>query len=189
MGTHKLLLELRGQPIVAHLAAALAAGGTAGVHLIVREADHPLRERLASLPVRCHTVDPPTPDMRSSVEDLLQRLAEECAPLPHDAWLLCPADHPVLSPEVIRDVLLAGELHPDAVIVPTFAGHRGHPTLFPWSTVETLRQLPAGEGVNALLRRGLHPVVELPVDDPAILRDVDEPQDYERLRREIDGGP
>lgn len=189
MGVQKLLLPLRGQPVVAHLVAALQAGGVTDVHLLVRAEDRPLRERLASLPVRCHTVDQPTPDMRTSVERLLQHLAEECAPRPQDAWLLCPADHPVLSPSVVRTLLTAGEHHPDAILVPTYADRRGHPTLFPWTTTSALQSLPPGEGLNAILRRNLHPVIELPVDDPAILRDLDEPQDYQRLQREFEASP
>ena len=40
--------------------------------------------------------------------------------------------------------------------------------------------LSENEGINQLLKR--HPVQMLPCDDPAILEDIDTPEDYQKAR-------
>jgi len=102
-----------------------------------------------------------------------------------DAWLLAPADHPTLDATVVRQLLAARAENPEtSVILPTFAGRRGHPALIAWKHVKGMRALPPGQGLNVYLRRQESETLELPMATEAILCDLDTPEDYERLRRE-----
>jgi molybdenum cofactor cytidylyltransferase len=182
MGQHKLLLDAGGWTVMHRLVDALLTGGVDGVHVLVREDDRPLHAELAATAACVHTVPSATPDMRSSVEQLLTRLAARVDPQPHDAWLLCPADHPVLQADVIRRLLETSATHPGAIVLPTHAGRRGHPTLFPWPLVEAVRRIPPGRGLNWLIAHPPAPIIETPCDDPSVLFDLDTPADYERLQ-------
>src|SRR5262245_65678763 len=42
-----------------------------------------------------------TPDMRATVQRGLDWLEQRYQPRPEDAWLLVPADHPTLRPDVV----------------------------------------------------------------------------------------
>jgi molybdenum cofactor cytidylyltransferase len=68
------------------------------------------------------------------------------------------------------------------IVVPTWQGKRGHPTLIGWGHVAGIRARPAGEGLNLYLRS--QPVVEVAVADSGVLADMDTPEDYARLVRE-----
>jgi len=181
MGRPKLLLEVAGQLVIHRVLAALAAAGVAEVHLLARADDEPLRAALRSTTARVHLVDAPTADMRASAERLLEQIAAECRPQPHDAWLLSPADHPTLQPATIRRVLDAGDEQREAIVLPTCLGRRGHPTLFPWPLATAVRDIPAGRGLDWLLQSGHHPVIEVPVDDRGIHANLNTPEDYARL--------
>lgn len=187
MGTHKLLLDVAGQSVLARLVQALRAGGVAEAHLLVREEDVSLREAAAALAIQCHLAAAPTEDMRASVQMLLDCVAGTSVMRPEDAWLLCPADHPVLSVDVVSRLIDVSRASPTAIHVPTHAGRRGHPALFPWRLAAAVAAIPNGQGLNWLVRHSGAAVLDVPVDDDSIHCDLDTPEEYqlllERLRQ------
>ena len=180
MGRPKLSLPLGDRTVIEHVVGALRAGGVADVVVVVGPQVPevgPLAEKAGAEAV---LLDKPTADMRTTVERGLAWLEARYQPSPDDRWLLVPADCPALPPAVIRR-LLAVEA-PGSIVVPTHGGRRGHPTRFAWRHAAGIRGLPAGEGINAFVRAQAE-VIELPVDEPGILADLDTPEDYERLAR------
>jgi molybdenum cofactor cytidylyltransferase len=187
MGQPKLLLPVRGKPLVAHTIEAWLAAGLKPF-VIVRQGDAELADvcRACGAAVIQPQVDPP--EMKASVLMALEHVANHVDPQAHDAWLLAPADMPELSVEIIRALLSQHEAqvqnsNSGTILVPTLAGKRGHPVLFPWLLANEVATLAADEGINALLER--YPFEEiscnhLPHDNP--FADVDTPTDYERYR-------
>jgi molybdenum cofactor cytidylyltransferase len=125
-----------------------------------------------------------TADMRATVIEGLRCLEAQFQPGDTDGWLVVPADHPELSPGVIERLL---EAHrggrPDAIVVPTFEGKRGHPILLGWEHARQIRDLPLHQGLNTYVRQQGDMTLEVPVDSVDILKDMDTPADYEQLRR------
>lgn len=182
MGRPKLALPLGGRAVIEHVVAALRGGGVEAVLVVVGPHVPELVPLARSAGAEVLALPEPTADMRSTVEHGLQWLEDRFAPRPDDVWLLAPADHPVLSPAVVRQLLDAAGSSPRSIAVPACAGRRGHPTLIRWRHVAGIRSLPAGEGINAYLRSHRAETLEVPVSDPGILADLDTPDDYERLR-------
>src|SRR5262249_39793990 len=119
-----------------------------------------------------------------TVEQGLAWLEHHLQPHPEEGWLLVPADHPTLRAGVIRRLAEARLASPGhSIFVPTHQGRRGHPTLLAWKHVARIRTLPRGAGLNAYTRACALEVLEVPVDAPAVLCDLDTPEDYERLLR------
>jgi molybdenum cofactor cytidylyltransferase len=120
--------------------------------------------------------DEPPPEMKASVLAGLAFVRETFAPAKRDAWLLAPADMPLLETAAIDHVIMAHDPALPRIVIPTYAGLHGHPVLFPWPLAVEVERLPDGEGVNELARR--HIPRELPCDRASILADVDTPDDY-----------
>jgi CTP:molybdopterin cytidylyltransferase MocA len=128
--------------------------------------------------------------MRATVEQGLSWVEQTFAPTAQDAWVLCPADHPALDAEVVRQLALVRQEHPGrSIFVPTFAGRRGHPTLLGWSHLAGIRGHTPGQGLNTYLRLQVELTLEVPVATAAVLGDLDTPEDYERLRKAFPGDP
>jgi len=72
------------------------------------------------------------------------------------------------------------------VVVPTFAERRGHPVIWGSRLFGELLEDPGAtaEGARVVLHRYEREVVSVPVDDPAVIDQVNTPEDYERLVRE-----
>ncbi|MGH8856128.1 MAG: nucleotidyltransferase family protein, partial [Telluria sp.] len=94
--------------------------------------------------------------------------------LPADGWLVALGDMPFVRETTLaalRDALLAGA----DIAVPVHAGQRGNPVAFGARHLDELLALGGDQGARRLLRT--HPVTEVEVDDPGILRDIDSPSD------------
>src|SRR4029078_3283258 len=109
----------------------------------------------------------PTKDMRQTVETALGWLEEYYSPSAQDYWLLTPVDCPAFSSETVHQLVLSlCEHQTHAIAVPVYAGQRGHPTLFRCQTVEHLRTLAPGQGINAFIHLLEAETLEVPVPDP-----------------------
>jgi CTP:molybdopterin cytidylyltransferase MocA len=184
MGRPKLALPLGDRTVLERVVSALRGAGVE--HVLVIVGPHvpqlaPLAERAGAHVLQ---LAEETPDMRATVEAGLSWLEGRFRPRPDDRWLLVPADHPALDPLLLRTLLEKGAGAPDkSIVVPTHGGRRGHPTLIDWKHVAGMRALPAGQGLNVYLRQHAAETLEVPVDSPGVLCDLDTPEDYERLRR------
>ncbi len=165
---------------------AVLTSSVAQVAVVTRRTDIPLQAEVARCggAVIISLSDPP--DMRASVELGLRWLERQFHPGPEDGWLMLPADHPVLSKTVIEQLVSLWQATPQAVVVPTFAGRRGHPLIAPWSLASRVFELPPDLGLNVLLRDPSVPVQTVAVDDAGILCDLDDPADYARLQAKFE---
>jgi molybdenum cofactor cytidylyltransferase len=184
MGRPKLTLPLGNRTVLEHVIAALRTGGADRV--LVVAGPHvpelaPLAEEAGADVCRLPSE---TVDMRATVEHGLRWLEDHLRPRPDGAWLLAPADHPTLDVDVVRQLCVAYGREPgQTILVPTYNGRRGHPTLIEWRHVPGIQAMPAGQGLNAYLRAHAAQTLELPVASAGVLCDLDTPEDYERLRR------
>jgi molybdenum cofactor cytidylyltransferase len=92
-------------------------------------------------------------------------------------------DHPLVEPSTI-DSLIAG-FAPGRIVLPVFEGRRGHPVLFAAEVLQEILALPASQGANIVVRKDPSRIVEVPVDAPGILVDIDTPEQFEKLQNEI----
>lgn len=181
MGQPKLLIEINGQTVIARLLTALRAAGVDQIVLVGRCHDWALWDAVDTASV--FSVRPPVdpPDMRASVEHALHAIRETFAPSDDDCWLLIPADHPVLDPQVIREVINTWQTSPTQIVIPTHHGERGHPTALPWRVAADVFAMPADRGLNWLIRSMPEQVREWPTANSAVLCDLDTPDDLARL--------
>jgi molybdenum cofactor cytidylyltransferase len=118
-----------------------------------------------------------TTGMLSSLQAAVGALPENRA-----AILVVLADQPMLAPATIDEILIAYWRGRGSLVAPQYQGRRGNPVLIDRRHFDELLALPADAAPKALLQRHPEALHLAPVDDPAVLRDLDEPQDYQRWR-------
>ncbi|MFO0864286.1 MAG: nucleotidyltransferase family protein [Gemmataceae bacterium] len=179
MGRPKLLLPWQDKPIIAHVLDALRTGGVDTTLVVVRPDDTELRDAAMKAGADVLVLPADTPDMKATILAGLAELKRTQSPNADDGFLLVPADHPTLDPEIVRTLLR--ESADASILVPTCNGKRGHPTWIAWNHVEPLRGLSPDEGLNSYLRRHGEQTREIAWQSDGILRDLDTPEDFERL--------
>ena len=185
MGSPKLLLPWNGSTVIEQLLNALTRPEITAVFVVVRPDDLELQAVLQRTVAIAVVPDHDPPDMRDSVELGLQAIRDRFHPDDNDSWLLIPADHPLIEPEVLDGMLLRWSSGDSAALVPKFGDRRGHPTLLRWSLAARAEQLPHEVGINALLRSEPNLVSEWLTDRESVLADLDTPEDYARWQQRL----
>lgn len=184
MGRPKLLLPWRGTTLLDHLVGSLRGGGADRLVVVARPDDAALADWAARSDVDLTVNALPERGMLSSVCCGLEALGAAAVAAVAEGLLVCPADHPTVRAETVAALLArlrAGAL----LVVPVHAGRRGHPlAMAPRLATEVLALDPA-VGLRQLLERRAADLVELPVDDPGAVLDIDTEADY----RQLSSGP
>jgi CTP:molybdopterin cytidylyltransferase MocA len=97
-----------------------------------------------------------------------------------EAVFFAPVDHPLFSPRTVRALIQAFREHRAPVVLPSFEGWRGHPVLFSRDLFPELLEEELPEGARSVVRRYLSTRLQVPVEDPGILADIDTPEDYRK---------
>jgi molybdenum cofactor cytidylyltransferase len=184
MGRPKQLLDWRdGRTMLGEVVIGLLPAGV-GQILVVTGADREaveasLRAQLppSRVPIRfVHNPDFAETGMARSLQTGLRALDDGT-----DAALVVLGDQPHLPPDVVRAILQRWRESLAHIVAPFHRGRRGHPLLFDRSAWPGLLALPADANPRQYLQSaGEIEAVEL--DNDAILRDIDVPDDYDRER-------
>jgi molybdenum cofactor cytidylyltransferase len=93
-----------------------------------------------------------------------------------DAYLVALGDMPFVRPssiEAVKDALASGA----ALAAPYFHGRRGHPVGIAGRFRAELEACSGDEGAKQLLAAHSAELVKIPVGDPGVVRDIDQPSD------------
>lgn len=180
MGRPKLSLPLKNRTVLEQVIVSLRSGGVEHVVVVIAPHDSVLEGIARKAGALVCTLSETTQDMSESVKQGLLWLENHLHPQPDDGWFLAPADNAAFSANVVR--LLCDRYDEFlSILVPVFAGQRGHPTLIPWRLVSAIRAHPPHEGLNKFLRQHDDETKEVPVDDAGVLVDLDTAADYQRI--------
>ncbi|CAN5594634.1 molybdopterin-binding/glycosyltransferase family 2 protein [soil metagenome] len=178
MGANKLLAELAGEPLLRHaVKAALASRATDVIVVTGYDADR-IHPALEGLPVRfIHNPDHAT-GMASSLRVGVTAAAGA------RAAMICLGDMPKLTANHLDALIDAFAAADDdrAIVVPTFERKRGNPVVWGCVHFGAITELVGDVGARALLERNLADVRMVPLDDAAILVDVDTPEALAAVR-------
>jgi molybdenum cofactor cytidylyltransferase len=174
MGRQKLLLDLRGKPVVRWSVEAVIPH-VGDVVVVTGQEDEAVRAALAGLAVRFAVNPRPQAGQGSSIAVGMAALKPWTA-----AVLVALGDQPRLPPEVIPTLLRARERSGRAIAAPVYRGTQGTPVLFGAEVFGELGALGGDAGARAVVSARPERV-ERVVVDADMPPDVDTPEDYARL--------
>jgi molybdenum cofactor cytidylyltransferase len=175
MGRPKALLQADGRTFVRRILDALREGGTDDVVVVIRPgAAEVAREVSAGLG---RAVENPDPD-RGQLSSLLVGLDLVDSP-EVDAVLVTLVDVPLVAAPTIAALRARTRVSPAPIVRAAYRGVHGHPVVFTRAVFAALRAADPAAGARAVMRA--YAIDDVEVDDPAVVRDVDTPADYERL--------
>ncbi len=174
MGRQKLLLPLRGKPVVRWSVDAILPHADEVLVVTGHEAAD-VQAALAGLPVRFIHNPHPEAGQGSSIAVGVAALAQTT-----DAVLIALGDQPRLPDGVIPALLEAFRRGDAAIVTPIYRGIQGTPVIFGAEVFPELRALTGDGGARTVVRANLGRVREIPFDLP-MPDDVDTPEDYARL--------
>lgn len=174
---NKLTADLSGKPMVRCAAQAALGSRARPVVAVVGHEAEAVRAALAGLDVGIvHNPDFAT-GLASSLRAGIRAVPADCG-----GALVLLGDMPQITAEHL-DRLIAAFVA-DAIIVPTQAGKRGNPVLWPAVYFAEMRQLVGDAGARSLMAAHTDQVRDVDLGTDAIFADVDTPDALARLRRD-----
>jgi molybdenum cofactor cytidylyltransferase len=164
----KLLADLRGKPLVRWVAEAAVASVAAPVIVVTGHKSREVEAALAGLPVEAaHNADY-SQGLSTSLQAGFRALPSRAA-----AAIVLLGDMPLVNAALVDRLVNAWrERGGPSAVVPVTAGRRSNPVVLSRALAPEILALEGDSGAGPLLRRR-DDVVELALEDPALLHDVD----------------
>jgi molybdenum cofactor cytidylyltransferase len=179
MGRPKALLACGGSGLtfVGSLIAALRGGGIVDTVVVGRRDDDALRAEVdrngARFVENAHAED-------GQLSSLLAGLNVVDRPGVRGV-LVTPVDVPLVSRETVAVLIRAFDNSRAPIVRAVHRARHGHPVIFSCSVFDELRGADPAIGAKAVVHAHAADVLNVEVDEPAVLIDVDTPEDYARL--------
>jgi molybdenum cofactor cytidylyltransferase len=115
--------------------------------------------------------------MLSSIQSGLRSQASET-----QAVVIALSDQPGIPGQVIDLLIENYHKTKKGIILPVYSHKRGHPVLIDLKYREEILNLSPDTGLRGLVFNHSEDILEVPVDCPNILKDIDTPDDYKHSR-------
>jgi CTP:molybdopterin cytidylyltransferase MocA len=173
MGRLKALLPWQGTTLLEYALRELGASRVDATWVVLGHA----AEELSPIVARAGASPVQNPRYR---EGRATSIAAGAAALPPTTTHLLVASVDQPRPRAVVDALISAHLAADASISrAVHAGKHGHPTIFAAALLEELRRVDeASEGMKSVLRRHAEAIQDVEIDDPAVLLNLNTPDEY-----------
>ncbi len=116
----------------------------------------------------------------TTVAKVAEHLCLNFALRDYDGVMFFLGDQPLLDEETICLLVETWENDKEKIVVPTFNGKRGNPTIFPKWTFKELMKLNGDEGPRAMIENNPDRVTFIEVEDRGVAVDLDTEEAYQR---------
>ena len=175
MGTMKVLLPWHGQPLIRHIAQVALTARLEPVVVVTGNEATTVVQELRGVPVEVVHNEHYRDGLSGSLRVGIAALGSEIA-----AALVMLGDQPLLTAEVIDQLVERYEQGGACIVAPFADGQRGNPVLFARRFFAELQSITGDQGARAVLQKYRDAIVAVEVDR-AVLEDVDTPEAYDAL--------
>lgn len=172
----KQLLRYHGATLVRRAAQTAVTAACGPVVVVLGDAAAQLRFELVDLDVRIVENRHAAQGLSTSVRAGLVALCEAVEP---DAALFMTCDQPLLTPEILKQIVATFAATRPPAVACEYAGTVGVPALFDRLLFGELRALDGDQGAKRILQRHLERTARIPFEPGGL--DIDTPDDVARL--------
>ncbi|MCY3610363.1 MAG: nucleotidyltransferase family protein [Gemmatimonadetes bacterium] len=191
MGTAKALLDAGGMTFVGRLVQTLAGAGCDPVVVVAAARAGSVTDEAARSGARLVVNPDGAGGQIGSLRAGLSWLAQRDDP--PAAVVFTPVDNPAVAAATVEALIAAWDTARAAhaaIVVPRCGNRRGHPVLADMRIAHEFQAPGLPDGARTVVRRDPGRVVEVEVEDPGVVEDIDTPERYRRrFRREPSSGP
>lgn len=173
-GQPKQLLPWKGMPLIRHVVLAAMQAGVSPLVVVVGASGEEVGSAISDLPLRIVKNDKWMEGLSNSI-----KLGIENLPCEVGGVVFLHADQPQVPPVLIKGLIQAHQVTLAPIIAPQVDGQRANPVLFDLYTFKDLLSLAGDVGGRELFTK--FPVTWVPWDDPRMIIDIDNPDDYHRF--------
>jgi CTP:molybdopterin cytidylyltransferase MocA len=172
MGQPKALLPYRGLTFVEHLLEVTRHTRVGVTRIVLGEGAKEIQSCLR-VDAACIVVNQDWPKgPLSSVQAAIRSFP----PTGTDGMILCPVDHPLVSADLVAQLIEKFDSSGQLIVLPSFNGRRGHPVVFRASLYEELLGASAEVGARQVVWAHAKDVVEVPTEEEGVILNLNDPE-------------
>ncbi len=181
MGQPKQLMQVDGRPMLLTVAEPITTCPRIGSTVIVTNSLVASSLDLSTVDAQIELNDEPDAEMIDSIRKGVESLQRDPGLVLDDGIMICPGDLPGLTTEDIADCCYVFHDRPKRIVTASHNNKTGHPVILPTSAVPDLMSRDSDGGLRDLISAYQHDVIMVELNNPAVLRNVNTPEDYERV--------
>ena len=172
MGSPKALIPYRGTTFAGHLLEVVKHPRIGIVRVVLGAGEDKIRERL-QLDAATVVLNPDWPKGQlSSIQAAIRSLTKDATA----GLVLCPVDHPIVSAELIAQLIAEFDSTGKAIVLPSYRGRRGHPVIFRASLYDELLAASPEVGARQVVWAHQADVVEVPTEEKGVVLNLNDPE-------------
>jgi len=173
MGRPKQLLPFGKQTLIETVIDHVLQSQIEKIMVVLGANEEIISKRLAKYPVSTVFNPQYQEDMLSSIQLGFKAIAKDAT-----AAIIILGDQPTIPGWVIDSIINAYRSSGKGIIIPIHQKRRGHPVLIDYKYRNEVATLDPAIGLRALVHEHPEDVEEVIIESPAILKDIDYPEDY-----------
>jgi molybdenum cofactor cytidylyltransferase len=178
MGSPKALLAYQGRPFLEHLLE-VTVHPKIGVRRVVLGAHaEPIAKNIVLAADEVVINDDWDKGQLSSIQAAIRSLPDfkgGAAP-GTDGLLLCLIDHPLISSDLVNELIEQFYVTRSRIVLPKYEGRRGHPVIFPATLYDELLRAPLDKGARAVVWAHAADVLEVPTNEEGCVLNLNDPE-------------
>lgn len=175
MGKPKLILPFGETTILGTVINNVLSSKADKILVVLGSDAEKIRKKIENLSLEITTNPGYQKGMLSSVQWGFKNLPENAK-----AALVCLGDQPGISTVVINKVIDVYKRTRKGIVIPVYKKNRGHPVLIDIKYRKDVKNLNPDIGLRELVYNHPEDTVEVKVETPSILNDIDDPDDYRK---------
>jgi len=180
MGSPKMLLPFGGKTVIERVVENVVSSEVDEAIVVLGASGMEIMKRIEKLPVKYCFNSNYREGMLSSVKCGFSFLPDE-----YEMVMVLPGDYPGIGPGTINMLITRFMDSQKKIVIPLFRGRRGHPILISYELRKEVTRLSPEKGLKGLLEMYSEEVLEIKVDDKAVINDIDTIEDYYNELKQI----
>jgi len=175
MGSPKALLPYQGRPFLEHLLEVTVHPQIGERRVVLGAHAESIAKSIDLLADEIVINDQWERGQLSSIHAAIRSL-----PAGTDGLLICLIDHPLISVDLVNELIEQFYVTHANIVLPVYEGRRGHPVIFPASLYDELLQAPMEKGARAVVWAHGEEVLEVPTNEEGCVLNLNDPETLQR---------
>jgi molybdenum cofactor cytidylyltransferase len=170
MGSPKALLAYQGRPFLEHLLEVTAHRQIGARRVVLGAHAEPIAKAIDLKPDEIVINEDWEKGQLTSIQAALRSL-----PPGTDGIILCLIDHPLISADLVQELIECFYKSGKPIVLPLYQGRRGHPVIFSAAVYEELLHAPLETGARAVVWAHSGEVEEMRTNEEGCVLNLNDP--------------
>lgn len=175
MGSPKALLAYQGRPFLEHLLEVTAHRQIGARRVVLGAHAEPIAKAINLKPDEIVINEDWEKGQLTSIQAALRSL-----PPGTDGIILCLIDHPLISADLVQELIECFYKSRKPIVLPLYQGRRGHPVIFSSTVYDELLHAPLETGARAVVWAHSSEIEELRTNEEGCVLNLNDPDTLQK---------